>query len=126
MGGIWLISTNAEAYPCGSCYYAACCVASQPLDINVEVTVNGVKIPISQNPIAEASSGSSSGTKAGAFTLWPANQTSPQAGAKAGAFTLWPGKAGAKAGAFTLWPEEGSGSGPGIFRKPWHDLVPKN
>merc|ERR1712243_11271 len=96
-------------------------VASQPLDINVEVTVNGVKIPISQNPIAEASSGSSSGTKAGAFTLWPANQTSPQAGAKAGAFTLWPGKAGAKAGAFTLWPEDGSGSGPGIFRKPWHD-----
>merc|ERR1711977_220599 len=82
-------------------------VASQPLDINVEVTVNGVKIPISQNPIAEASSGSSSGTKAGAFTLWPA-------------------KAGAKAGAFTLWPEEGSGSGPGIFRKPWHDLIPNN
>merc|ERR1719300_1295025 len=97
-------------------------VASQPLDINVEVTVNGVKIPISQNPIAEASSGS----KAGAFTLWPANQTSPQAGAKAGAFTLWPAKAGAKAGAFTPWPEEGSGSGPGIFRKPWHDLIPNN
>merc|ERR1711875_96608 len=42
-------------------------VASQPLEINVEVTVNGVKIPISQNPIAEASSGSSSGTKAGGF-----------------------------------------------------------
>merc|ERR1712029_652457 len=110
--GIWLISTKMLKHILVVAAIMLHVVASQPLDINVEVTVNGVKIPISQNPIAEASSGSSSGTKAGAFTLWPANQTSPQAGAKAGAFTLW--------------PEEGSGSGPGIFRKPWHDLIPNN
>merc|ERR1712126_394714 len=102
MGGIWLISTKMLKHILVVAAIMLQVVASQPLDINVEVTVNGVKIPISQNSIAEASSGSSSGTKAGAFTLWP-------------------GKAGAKAGAFTLWPEEGSGSGPGIFRKPWHD-----
>merc|ERR1712029_174804 len=88
--GIWLISTKMLKHILVVAAIMLHVVASQPLDINVEVTVTGVKIPISQNPIAEASSGSSSGTKAGAFTLWPANQTSPQAGAKAGAFTLWP------------------------------------
>ena len=39
-------------------------VASQPLEINVEVTVNGVKIPISQNQ-PKRSSGSSFGTRVG-------------------------------------------------------------
>merc|ERR1719342_1844990 len=48
-------------------------VASQPLGINVEVTVNGVKIPISGEPggnipnQAKTNSGSSFGTKAGGF-----------------------------------------------------------
>ena len=41
-------------------------VASQPLEINVEVTVNGVKIPISQNQ-PKRNSDSSVGTKAGFF-----------------------------------------------------------
>ena len=42
-------------------------VASQPLDVNVEVTVNGVKIPISQNQ-PERNSGSSFGTKSGIWS----------------------------------------------------------
>ena len=53
-------------------------VASQPLEINVEVTVNGVKIPISQNQ-PKRNSGSSFGTRAGTFI-----PVSP----------IWAGKAG--------------------------------
>jgi len=41
-------------------------VASQPLEINVEVTVNGVKIPISQNQ-AKTNSGSSFGPRVGRY-----------------------------------------------------------
>ena len=43
-------------------------VASQPLEMNVEVTVNGVKIPISQNQ-PKRNPGSSFGTRAGSFAL---------------------------------------------------------
>ena len=64
--GIWLISTKMLKLILVVAAIMLHVVASQPLETNVEVTVNGVKIPISQNQ-PKRNSGSSFGTRAGSF-----------------------------------------------------------
>merc|ERR1711875_29767 len=71
-------------------------VASKPMDVDVEVTVNGVKIPINNLP-----------PKTGAFTLWDKSKE-PKAGLMGPA--RWPGPPDkgnraeqAKSGGYGTW-----------------------